>query len=45
MLTQEWIEGLPELMGEAVEASPGLGYLVGQGRLDLVPTALAGDPG
>lgn len=69
MLTQEWIGGLPELMGQAVEASPAMGYLavglvmllenlippipsevvmpfagylVGQGRLDLVPTVLAG---
>jgi uncharacterized membrane protein YdjX (TVP38/TMEM64 family) len=68
-LTQEWIGGLPELMGQAVEASPAMGYLavglvmllenlsppipsevvmpfagylVGQGRLDLVPTVLAG---
>jgi len=69
VLTQEWIGGLPELMGQAVEASPAMGYLavglvmllenlippipsevvmpfagylVGQGRLDLVPTVLAG---
>lgn len=69
MFNQAWIEGLPELMGQAVEASPGLGYLavglvmllenlippipsevvmpfagylVGQGRLDLLPTVLAG---
>ncbi len=27
MLTQEWIGGLPELMGQAVEASPAMGYL------------------
>ena len=63
------MEGLPTLMGQAVEASPAMGYLavglvmllenlippipsevvmpfagylVGQGRLDLVPTVLAG---
>ena len=63
------MEGLTQLMGQAVEASPALGYLavglvmllenlippipsevvmpfagylVGQGRLDLVPTVLAG---
>lgn len=63
------MEGLPQLMGQAVEASPAMGYLavglvmllenlippipsevvmpfagylVGQGRLDLVPTVLAG---
>jgi len=69
VLNQAWIEGLPVLMGQAVEASPGLGYLavglvmllenlippipsevvmpfagylVSQGRLDLLPTVLAG---
>lgn len=69
MLTLDWMEGLPRLMGQAVEASPAMGYLavglvmllenlippipsevvmpfagylVGQGRLALVPTVLAG---
>jgi hypothetical protein len=26
VLNRDWIEGLPEVMGQAVEASPGLGY-------------------
>jgi len=69
VLTLDWMEGLPRLMGQAVEASPAMGYLavglvmllenlippipsevvmpfagylVGQGRLALVPTVLAG---